>query len=204
MGECARAFVGDYRWMWCLNKCTRVWALLFESDALQPYNQSSSQRFEHGVAESRRRRLEREREREPVLSSVRYCLSLCVILYWVCEWISAIKPTWAFRVVETLFSYRLSPALKKIISRLLLRKLLLKSKESCNMLLSLYENQCHSIFTFSFSDKLHLLIGSGTYFLFSQSGPTQRDVYDKRAFQSSVSHALEHIQFESGHMSLKK
>jgi len=91
---CENSFVCRCRWVH-KGICTAyalVWVLLFKRDALQPHNHhSTSQRFEHRVAESSQRQLEREWACAQVCTlyvmsaSVCYCLSVpvCELLEWV-------------------------------------------------------------------------------------------------------------------------
>lgn len=144
---CGRACKGICGWLLVnvvyMNKCTRVWVLLFRSDALQPHNHHSpSQRFEHRVAESSQRQLEREWACAQVCAlmfvTARYPLSSTANerVCWGCvyEWMSSYKGNMSGGFVA---SYHLSLALKKMISS----DDHLQSK-SCNMLLPFYENRC--------------------------------------------------------------
>lgn len=125
VGGCARAFAGDC-WEICMNMCTHVWVSLLKSDAPWAHNHhSSSQRFEHGVAESSQRQLEREWAWAQVCAlmfvTVCYHLSVTACVLVLClsvwEWFVSHKGNMSQQIGRGfVVSYHLSPALKKMIS----------------------------------------------------------------------------------------
>lgn len=116
--RCRLVRKGICRWM-CVWINALVWVLHFKSDALQPHNHhSSSQRFEHRVAESSQRQL----EREWACAQVRALYVMCVIVsLWLCvscvNGCSVHKGNMRQHIGRGfVISYHSSPALKKMIS----------------------------------------------------------------------------------------